>query len=443
MSYAHLSDPHQYRESVLSTRSLSFLSTVDGLGLSGRSRSGSLTQPTRRRTMHDDSEHGEDLIMANTEPARDTDVSDMSELPASVAHSHLFALPRELRDKIYAFCLTAQDDLSVEWPRLAGTNVAYSLEPQLLRACRIIYDEAGPLLYSLNTLTFHHPSDANMFVRAFASASLSRRHIANLALHLKSADTRLWMPYLTSTDAHRSLKADFPYLRELGVRYRSNRWNHSHGVDVNLKDWRDDSRLDEIIDGLRHIYYPPPPPRSLQDDAASRRDGEGAKPLNEMNAQESIRFVETRRPGEDIAFKRQLLEMHKAHAPNAMRLGPPTIKVVCACRVHSTHFAQLTTPPADSNSGLRPHRARPAAPMLATIANLELTREVPSAPVVDGEPFRGFTAIDFLTMPVRRLEDPDLGTAKVARTPFADRQKILIALEIHCLDSRSQSRDRR
>ncbi|KAK5684970.1 hypothetical protein LTS10_003045 [Elasticomyces elasticus] len=446
MSHAHLAatpmDPYEWRESVLSTRSLSYLSTVDAFGLPGRSRRGSLAQPSRRSTTHDDSEYGDDLEMANTSSRKTTEQNNIPELPTSVRHSKFFSLPRELRDKIYAYCLTTRDDLPVEWPRLAGTSIRYDLDAQLLRTCRIVYDETAPLLYSLNTLTFHHPSDANMFVRAFASPDLSRRHVANLALHLKAQDTRLWMPYLMSTDAYRSLKADYPYLRELSIRYRSSRWNHNHSTEVNLRDWSEDGRLDEIIDGLRHIYHAPPlPPRSL---SGREGDDNGVKPLNEMNAEEFMRFVDERKPGEDMAFKRQLLELHMAHAPAATRM-PPTVKVVCACRVHKTHFEQLTTPPSDSNSlrlpraGLLHHALLHPAPPVS----VETSDETPPVPVVEGETFRGFTAVDFLAAPIKRLHDPDLGSAKVARTPFADREKILVALEIHCLDSRTQSRERR
>ncbi|KAK5128908.1 hypothetical protein LTR85_000241 [Meristemomyces frigidus] len=448
MSNTHLSatpmDPYTWRESVLSTRSLSYLSIPDGSpGLGSHSRNASLSyfrEPTRRNTMTDDSDY--DLEMGGTNRG-DRGLNDIPELPESVADSALFTLPREIRDRIYSFCLTAQNGLPVEWPPLPGAKAVYGLQPQLLRTCKIIRDEAAPLLFSLNNITFHHPSDANMFVRAIASPALSRRYVTHLSLHIKATDTRLWMPYLTSTDEHRSLKADFQGVREVAVRYRSNKWNHSLSPDQNLKNWSEDSRLDEIIDGLRHVYLPPPPTKS---------DPDSVKPLNEMNEHEFMRFVDARRPGEDMAFKRQLLELHKAHAPAAARApDPPSIKVVCACRVHSAHFnlvLSTAVDPSSTSSRADAHRTNHTNGTAAILAQAlgpgptsvgmgggaadESTE--PPAPVKEGESFRGFTAVDFGGSGVKRLHDPTLGSAKVATTPFADKSGVLIALEIHCLD---------
>jgi len=241
-----------------------------------------------------------------------------------------------------------------------------------------------------------------------------------LSLHLKAQDTRLWMPYLTSTDSTRSLKADFPHIRELSVRFRSNKWNHTLSPDQNMKLWCEDSRLDEVVDGLRHVYMPTkrtPSPNGL-----------AMKPLNEMTEQDFMAFVDRHRPGEDMAFKRQLLELHKAHVPAAAAPPPPpSIRVICACRVHTAHFNMITAaviwqqdppPPLDLPNGVQGLGLVPPPP----------------APVQEGEPFRGFTAIDLNTTGIKRLHDPDLGSAKVARTPFAEKQGIMIALEIHCLD---------
>lgn len=176
MSNAHLSampmDPYQWRESVLSTRSLSYLSTADALGSPGlttQSRSGSLsyfTNRARRNTIDSDSDY--DLEMSGT-GAEERELNAIPELPDSVANSVLFTLPREIRDRIYSFSMTTQNFVPIEWPPLSYGVIPYGIQPQLLRTCRIIHEEVAPLLYSLNIMTFHHPSDANMFVRAFAS----------------------------------------------------------------------------------------------------------------------------------------------------------------------------------------------------------------------------------------------------------------------------------
>ncbi|KAK4556736.1 hypothetical protein LTR86_006307 [Recurvomyces mirabilis] len=468
-------DPYQWRESVLSTRSLSYLSTADALAPPTHSSRNPSNAYGRRSTMDSESNYGDDLEMADAEgdtslSRRDeTSLSDIHELPESVARSPLFTLPREIRDRIYTFCLTAAENLPVEWPHLPLANLRYGLQPQLLRTCKPIYTETGLLLYTLNTLTFHHPSDANMLVRALANPTLSRQHITNLSLHIKHTDTRLWMPYFTTTDPHRSLKADFPSLRDLGIRYRSNKWNHSLSPDANLRNCLDDTRLDEIIDSLRGIYFPPAPPQPPFSSTRGEPEHECVKPLNEMNEWEFMRFVDARRPGEDMAFKRQLLELHKAHAPQACaRPDPPRVKVICACRVHSAHFNLLTSstegglqqgaqqqqqgipppppppPPAHHGHG---HGHGPLGPIAALLPNLTggATASAPESPVAasptavkEGEAFRGFTAVDFSAANVRKLHDPDLGSAKVARTVFAERKGVLLGLEIHCLDSASR-----
>lgn len=354
--------------------------------------------------------------MAGTRKEEVTGLSNIPELPDSVANSLLFELPREIRDRIYAMCLTAKDGMPVEWPRPREAPGSYDLQPQLLQTCKIIHNEAAPLLYTSNNLTFHHPSDANMFVHAFASSPLYGRQVSNLSLHIKAQDMRLWMPYLTSTDEVRSLKADFPNLKELGVRFRSNKWQHQHPPEINLKNWCDDSRLDEVVDGLRHVFLPGTPAERAQ---ISDRDFQQYMARNPTAFDD--REVNTQ-------FRKRLMELHKSrHNYKAPRQDAPIIRVCCACRVHATHFTALTT--------LTPTDTRPQ-----TNGNADSPPDIPG-PVRDGEAFRGFTAID-LQNGVKRLYDPDLGSANVARTPYADKGGILIALEIHCLDPKKDNVER-
>lgn len=407
------------RESVLSTRSLSYLSN-DALSSSSpnqppiqptqsRNTSTNLSRSrTRRSDLTSESEYGLEMT-----DARDQELKDIPELPESVAESPLFLLPREIRDRIYGFCLTSQNVRQVEWP---SAWKSFTLQPQLLRTCKIIYNEAAPLLYAVNILTFHHPSDANMFMRAISAPSMGR-HVANISLHIKAQDIRLWTPYLTSRDPNRSLKADFPNLRELSIRYRSNKWQHSIPPESNMRHWTDDSSLMEVIDGLRHVYLPDVPhgPKNEGEFETWLSTHSGSFPLN---------------PG-DPSFQKQWLEIHKARSAfTAKRESTPNIRVVCACRVHATHYTALTT------STPRPVRDL-TRPGNGTGVIQQQSDDVftPPAPVREGEPFRGFTPIDFRAG-MKRLHDPELGSANVARTPFADKNGILLALEIHCLDPR-------
>lgn len=426
MSSSHLAstplDPYQWRESVLSTRSISYVSTADAMGSPGLPPPGGMTHgrsnlarvPTRQSTMTD-SDCG--LEMGRT---RETELDDIPELPESVAESLLFTLPREIRDCIYQFCLTAKDNRQVEWPTLRR---AFGLQPHLIRTCKIIYNEAAPLLYTLNTMTFHHPSDANMFVRAAASPLLAR-HITYLSLHIRAQDTRLWMPYLTSKDSTRSLRADFPNLRDLNLRYRSNKWQHALSPDHNMKLWADDSRLDELVDGLRHVYL------HTTTNTHARDPQTAAEFDTYISAHPDAYPLDPADP----QFKKQWLDVHRARtAFAAHKAATPTIKVVCACRVHSTHFAALT--------GTGPPVVPPIAPGALGLPARPRSPEQPATAVREGEAFRGFTALD-LRHGTRRLCDPELGSANVSRTPFADKEGVLLALEIHCLDpKRGEGRD--
>ncbi|KAI6878792.1 hypothetical protein KC360_g6747 [Hortaea werneckii] len=448
-------DPYEWRESVLSTRSLSYMSNADFFA--SASRSASLSHPSQRPRRDTQTSDGSDLVMGNThdDGPHNSDnpnpnSSSIPQLPSSVAGSFLFTLPREIRDRIYTFCLAADNGTPVEWPLAPGGKNLCSLQPQLLRTCKIIHDESAPLLYSLNHLVFHHPSDANMFVRALASPPLARRFTTVVSLHIKATDTRLWMPYLTSTDSKRSLRADFPQLREIHVRYRSNRWNHSVPPEQNIRGCvGEDGKLEELIDGLRNVFLPKPLPKPrrsklggvdpLDEDHAQEESG---KPLNEMNEDEFMRFVDARRPGEDLAFKRQLLELHKAHAPAACRAPqPPTIRVLCVCRVNPAHFTSITAPSSASpqQGGNPVPNNTPGGPaaILAHALNAATAAAEISTPLIqpvkEGEPFRGFTPIDFQGTG-KKLRDAELGSARTASTPYVSKDGVLVALQLHTLD---------
>ncbi|WPH03454.1 Hypothetical protein R9X50_00633400 [Acrodontium crateriforme] len=365
-------------------------------------------------------------------------LNDIPELPDSVAESPLFILPREIRDRIYNFCLTTcnafPNPFPIEWPTLPSSTVVLDLHPQLLRTCKIIHEEATPLLYTLNIMAFHHPSDANMFVRAISSPKFSNR-ISRISLHIKAADTRLWMPYLTSTDGTRSLKADFPNIRELGVRYRSNKWSHALTPDSNMKLWAEDSRLDEIIDGLRQVFIPP----AAADPMRLGRDG---KPreftevsfldyIDGRHATETFRSMGHRNSTDLVGLRK---EPPKSRQPAAnAHVDAPTIRIICACRLHLSHFNTIT------GSAPMPDHMIPPQDRLGTQDH----HTPPPLPVREGEPFRGFTSVDLRGPGVlKKLIDSDFGSATVARTPFADKYGILIALEVHCLDLKREVSER-
>lgn len=392
-----------YRESVLSTRSLSYVSHAS----------------TYTMSRHCDSEFDVNMSDVDAPILPSTDV-ETQPLPASVAHSLLFELPRELRERIYSLVLTTQDDedKSIEWPTQVKKR-PYHLQPALLRTCKIVLSEAAPLLYTQNTFEWTHPSDANVFVRAFASPIYGRQ-IARVRLDLKAGEMRLWMPYLTSTDDVRSLRADFPNMRELGVRYQSLQWAHNRSVEENLMSWCDDKKLDEMLRGLRSVF-----PSKVTDDLNDYDLGIGDQEFRDYLARNPVNFDD---PNETREFRTRLHAAHKVHHEQKMRVAReraaalrkryvsvPTIRVTCACRVPEAHFTYLTT--------------SPAALELRSTGPDDAQTE-PEAPVVEGEAYRGFTAIDFRNHIVKTFPAPDFGTVGVALTPYADRHGVLIALEL-------------
>jgi hypothetical protein len=162
------------------------------------------------------------------------------EIDKSIASSPLFRLPRELRVRIYAHCLTTHN--IVFWP---SPNCSAGLQPQLLRTCSAILHEAAPILYSTNTMQFNHPSDCNMFLWAH-NPDLGRL-VTTMRLQARDKDVRgLWSPYLGST-LSRSLYMDFPNLQSLHVELKSNFMSALQGsLEDRFRRWDGDRQLRDL-----------------------------------------------------------------------------------------------------------------------------------------------------------------------------------------------------
>ena len=279
-------DPYQWRESVLSTRSLSYISTVpddyDPAPSSPRRipliRNASFGYPnfsfTRRNTLMSISSLGEDeetleivarkpqqhLQNQNSssspstgqttpEPRTAPETPQPTELlPVSIASSRLFALPRELRLLIWSYALSPSDPtLEIPWP---STHLHASLQPQLLRVCKPIYAESSEILYTTTNLSFAHPSDANIFRRALASQELALL-LPHFTIRVKSTDAKLWTNYFNSHSQERSLVKDFPSLQSLSIRYQGLRYDRRFTEDQNAHLWLKDPRLQEVVLSVR------------------------------------------------------------------------------------------------------------------------------------------------------------------------------------------------
>jgi hypothetical protein len=151
-------------------------------------------------------------LLAPAQPRRASHPSASARNPSrDPAFSLLLSLPRELRDRIYAYTLTST--YPFWWPNPAPLKHGIGLG--LLTASRQVYEEAAPVLYVGNKFLFTHPSDCNMF-RVVASPKYSAL-ISTAYFRIREKDLRLWTAYLGSKNPERSLKYDLPKLKTLWI----------------------------------------------------------------------------------------------------------------------------------------------------------------------------------------------------------------------------------
>lgn len=156
----------------------------------------------------------------------------------------LFSLPPEIRRMIYCLLLThkegipipisqrdfprrserlralkrTHDDhrpqlLLVEPPSLVETPSLVeppSLFPSILHVCRLIYLEACPLLYSLNTFRFHHPSALSAF--RWHSDQENVTAVKQIVIDVDCLNFNKWKPYIISGKTLTSTR-DWPCLK--------------------------------------------------------------------------------------------------------------------------------------------------------------------------------------------------------------------------------------
>jgi hypothetical protein len=183
-----------------------------------------------------------------------------------------------------------------------------------------------------------------------------------------------------------------------------------------MKHWADDSKLDEITNGLRHVFL------GMESSSESQWSWDPSARLNLAGAL----------PEERQRFERQLYDQvveAQGLQPYVRSNDEPILRVTCACRVHSAHFQELTTrTPATSDSSE------------ATVEDPEALNAPPS-PVKDGDVFRGFTAVD-LQHDIKKFYDQESGSTDVAQTPFTDKSGVLLSLEIYCLETKKDVAER-
>lgn len=176
---------------------------------------------------------------------RDTEEDSRFHLPSSVINSPLFRLPLELRQLIYSYTLCSTTS-EIPWP---ASHQTINITAPLLRTCKAVYGESAEVLYTLNNLSFAHPSDCNMFRHALASPFAEL--LPHFTLRIRAQDTRLWTSYFNSNAAARSLSRDFPSLRELTIRFKGVRYQPQFSEEQNALTWLKDPKLQEIILSVR------------------------------------------------------------------------------------------------------------------------------------------------------------------------------------------------
>lgn len=158
------------------------------------------------------------------------------------SQSPLLRLPREIRDRIYAYALTREQ--AFLWPT---EDLSYKLSPALLATCHQIHDEATPMLYKLNRFSFKHPSDCNVFCHI-----MSRQHIKQVpkvGFHIREKDINLFLHYFKSVDPVRSLTYDLPNLQHLIV-FLTQTWQTSRDPEEAIVNWSQSSVLKNICMAL-------------------------------------------------------------------------------------------------------------------------------------------------------------------------------------------------
>ena len=93
-------------------------------------------------------------------------------LEKAVSSSPLFLLSPEIRTMIYSLLLTTSEQIAFEehprrplsyLRRMRPKDLTPDLHPSILRTCRLIYQEACPLLYRGNSFYFREPETSDTF----------------------------------------------------------------------------------------------------------------------------------------------------------------------------------------------------------------------------------------------------------------------------------------
>lgn len=167
---------------------------------------------------------------------------------AAVLSSPLFILSPEIRNMIYALLLTTSKQISFkEYPRYSARAITIlrrktledggkDLFPSILLTCRLIYQEACPLLYRGNAFYFYEPATSDSFrwhTGSKYAACVEEIGTTMDADFLPCGDEERWLKFMKQKQHHStrniprwfdyltkrnfSLKDNYPHLKRLTI----------------------------------------------------------------------------------------------------------------------------------------------------------------------------------------------------------------------------------
>lgn len=157
------------------------------------------------------------------------------------AQTFCFHFPLKFRTMIYCLLLTHEERIPVfisrkDFPRRServralkkpheahGPKVVWdkppSLFPSILQVCRLIHLEACPLLYSLNTFRFDHPSALSAF--RWRSDPKNAAAVKEFTIDVNYREFGDWVPYLFKEPSllgrELSSTGDWPYVKFIKI----------------------------------------------------------------------------------------------------------------------------------------------------------------------------------------------------------------------------------
>jgi hypothetical protein len=104
--------------------------------------------------------------------------ADVEERPCTLGKRHFFQLPRELRDKIYAYLLLSRNPIRIR----KYTGLGRETYPTILKVSRQLRDEATPIYYRINEFLYTQ-LETDYFCESMTRAEAAYMKHVSLRIH--------------------------------------------------------------------------------------------------------------------------------------------------------------------------------------------------------------------------------------------------------------------